>query len=173
MGQNFTFISNYVVPSNTNTVTLTGIPSTYSDLLMVVVVGNDSNENQLYGRPNSDTGGNKNSKGWSAYTGSAAFAPESTNQGRFDTFGTMQSSNSSQVFGMNYFYIKDYASTSLTKTMWSDARVSGGGNQIAIWSLEWNSTTAISSYRFNPKDDGGVTNFVPNCTFTLYGITID
>lgn len=175
MSKNLTFISRYTVPSNSLSVTLTGITQAYTDLLLIVTPRNTGNENQLYNRPNSDTTASMYySKNKSAYPSATPFSQNLVGS-RFDTYGMQQGSTNANLWGSNWLYIKNYSSTTESKVYFLDGASNNvsGGNQITMWSYYWQPATAITSYNFTTQGDGTTQSIIANTTFDLYGITIN
>jgi hypothetical protein len=171
MGVNFKKISEYIVPSDTPIVTLTGISQDYDDLFMVITAKNNSNENSFYVRPNSSTSAVYNSKSLTAYTGSAPSSGNPTGDTRFDTYSIQQSTANS--FAPNFLYWKNYSSTSVNKVaVVQGSTAQAGGNQMALWVFNWESTNAITSMKFSTQGENTV-GITTNSVFTLYGIKID
>lgn len=175
MAKNITFISRYTVPSDSLSVTLSGITQAYTDLLIIITPRNNGNENQVYNRPNNDTTSNiYYSKNKSVYPAGTPFSQDLVGS-RFDTYGMQQGSTNANLWGSNWMYIKNYSSSTESKVYFVDAAANSntGGNQISMWSYYWQPSTAITSYNFRTQGDGTDRSIVTNSTFDLYGITID
>lgn len=161
MPATYELITSYTVPSNTTSVTLSSIPSTYTDL---VIVGNYKVVNGggvgFSLRFNSDTGNNYEFMGFAAN-------------------GSANSGNYGQPYNMSYVaialdnpltttvaYVNDYATTGKYKTILAH---SGNSGFNSAYTGNWNNTaSAINSVTF--VCDGG-SNITAGGIFTLYGIT--
>ena len=161
MPATYELISTYTMPSNATSVTLSSIPSTYTDL---VVVGNYKVVNSggvgFCFRFNSDTATNYEFMGY--------YGNGSTNNGNYG-----------QPYNMSYVaialdnpltttvaYVNDYATTGKYRTILAH---SGNSGFNGVYTGNWNnSSDAINSITF--LCDGG-SNITAGGIFTLYGIT--
>jgi hypothetical protein len=142
--------------SAVSTTTLSSIPSTYTDLILVAHLSSASDP-ALYYRVNSDTGNNYSSTRITG-NGSAASSGRDSNQtsARF-TNVSMESNR-----GVFILHLMSYANTNVYKTFLSSAAQPGTG-VVRVVSL-WRSTSAISSITLLP----GASNISGD--ISLYGI---
>ena len=161
-GSTYTPIATTTLGSAQATVTLSSIPSSYTDLVAVINIGSTSGSNDFcQARVNGDTGSN-----YSATilygTGSTAASVRFTN----DTvlYGP-QVNGGSVVNSMLITNFMNYSNTTTYKTTLMRS-AHAGGEVDAVASL-WRSTAAINSITW--KLNSGA-NFVAGSTFTLYGI---
>jgi len=134
---------------------------TYTDLVLVVTVGNSANANRdLVLNVNGDT--------TSLYSGTTlgadSSASTSSRDSNFTYFRTWGSSNNTPSTSTIINFM-NYSNTTTNKTMLSRA------NSVA-WVMGaavhlWRSTAAITSITIKNES---ATNFVAGSTFTLYGI---
>ena len=152
-------ISTQTLGTAVATVTLSSIPSTYTDLILVVGYGNNTVGGQnLYMQFNGDTGSNYSNTRLVAGGGGV---------------GSYRDSNST-VINVGAIYgtadpmthisqINNYANTTTYKTVLCRHNTT---NNVAAHVGLWRSTAAITSITFSAS--GG--NFGVGSTFTLYGI---
>lgn len=136
-----------------NSVTLSSIPSTYTDLVVVVATttGGDINF-----RINGDTGAN--------YSQTVIYG--------YSSFGSTKSTNATYNW-LNYgsnsgnllaiLQLNNYSSTTANKT--SIVRDAANGATSDVMAGLWRSTAAITSLTFTPPS-----TFAVGSTFTIYGI---
>lgn len=166
-GSTYTPITSTTLGSDTATVTLSSIPSTYTDLRLVV----SSRADGAYNSNGIDTFAYFNSNQSSIYsytqvygTGSVAGSNRGTNQ-TYSYVGVTSDTNSGGDWPMFTVDIMNYANTSTYKTVLAKA-LSPTGNVMARVSV-WRSTAAISSISFYNELS---LNFKAGSTFNLYGI---
>lgn len=154
-------LSTTTISGTASTVTFSSIPSTYTDLVLVVEgqnnAGGDSN---LWIRLNSDTGANY-SVTYFQGTGSSVSSSAFTRADSFANVGKMSTSTRS----INTLHFMNYSSSSSAKSFlcrFSNASVVTGFS--TAW---WNSSSAITTIQVG---NGNAENFVSSTTFTLYGI---
>ena len=157
------FIRSTVVSAN-GTVTLSSIPNTYQDLILVITARTDSSSlTSGLLRFNGDTGSNYSSTLLYG-TGTAPTSERYSNES-FTRIGyAIGSSQLANVFSTQLVQILNYANTSTNKTVISrDASdVNGSGiTQLTIGS--WRNTAAINSITYP-------VTLVAGSTVTLYGI---
>lgn len=157
-GATYEPIATITVGSPTASITLSSIPSTYTDL---IIVGNYvciSNRLSMI-RVNGDTGSNY-SVTYFGGNGSAGFSGRTSN----DT--VIYGPNNNGVNGVGIIQINNYSNTSTFKTILTNggAAQSPGntGGSIGVW----RSTAAINSVTWFPNGDDWGTG----STFTVYGI---
>jgi hypothetical protein len=149
-------ISTTTLGSAAATVTLSSIPSTYTDLVLVITNTSSGGLAGVYlGLINGDTGTN--------YSSTIIFGTgTTTGSGRntSDTGVNIGLSNSTQC--NNIFQFMNYSNTTTFKTVLSRGNSASGQTRASV-SL-WRNTAAITSFEIS-----GVT-FDVGSTFTLYGI---
>lgn len=164
-GSSFESISS-TAGAGSNTVTFSGIPSTYKHLQLRVFT-NNTDANSLNLRMNSDTGTN--------YIQGQVEATGNTRTSGHSQSGTITGIFLASLLNATNFFcpiivdIHDYTSTSKMKTVRINAgRVtsSAGTNRVYSSSGAWLNTNAVTSLTvFVPG-----TNFFANSVFALYGI---
>jgi hypothetical protein len=142
--------------------TFSSIPSTYTDLVLIVNGSAASTAFDAYIRFNSDSGTNYSITTLSG-TGTAAQSARESNATyiRIDKQAAWRSGNRTQ----NRVNVMNYANTTTNKTVLTRADSPADATE-AIVGL-WRNTAAITSILVGT--DGGV-NFAVGTTFTLYGI---
>lgn len=157
-------IQTTTLSSATTTVTLSSIPGTYTDLVLVVSPA-VATAQDLYFKVNNDSGSNY------SYTilygtGSAAgsFRASSQTLGMFDYYGQPDTTLGNSNYILNFM---NYSNTTTYKTILSRSNRAGSGTD-AIVNL-WRSTSAITSITMQVSPSATI-NFSVGSTFTLYGI---
>lgn len=162
MPQTYEPITTQTLGSNQASITLSSIPSTYTDLVLVCAGWGATGGGSIKIRPNNNTSTLYNttylySDGSTVVTGQTGDTAEGTYMGRI-----LQSS--SDIGGL-YMHIADYANTTTFKTMLG---VNFGSSPINwISAGMFRSTTAITS--LNLRTESG-SDFNSGFTATLYGI---
>jgi hypothetical protein len=157
-GNTYESIATQTLGSNTATVTFSSIPSTYTDLVLVVVVKNSSTLNNGRFFFNNDTS--------ALYSGTYIQ-------------GNGSAASSGRVSGVNSCYTQEISTTDWTTininimnysntTTFKTSLIRGGtaSDRTAAWVDLYRSTNAISRLDF--ETFGG--NLVAGSTFSLYGI---
>lgn len=148
-------------PSGTQTVTFSSIPSTYTDLVIVVNATMSADSN-VYMTFNGDTGSNYSiTNMYGNNTG--ALSTRQTSQTQF--LMSLSSFFQNGVVGNMIVNINNYANTSTYKTTLSRFNNQGVAVQAAVGL--WRSTSAINSISIYSNQG----NWSSGSTFTLYGIT--
>lgn len=147
------------ISSSTSSVTLSSIPSTYTDLVLVTNGKMVSGENSLGIRLNGDTGSN--------YSANALYGDGTTgNALRFNNGVEIYSGRmGSATNSTSIFYLFNYSNTTTNKSILSRGASSG---IIMVTAGMWQSTAAINSIYV--RGFGAFSDFASGCTFTLYGI---
>lgn len=165
-GATYEPISTTTLGSNVTSFTLTSIPSTYTDL--VVVIQGKTSTQQLVDcgwRANGDSGSNYSHVRWTADSG-----------GQSSDRGTNQTAVNCSGIGFNQslaiFNFFNYSSTNVFKRTLQRASIAS--NSLGMWVINgigsWRSTAAINQLEFFiPAGQSGT--FVAGMTVTLYGIT--
>ena len=163
-GNTYEAIAATTLGSDTATVTLSSIPSTYTDLV-VVVTGNMNGNGEPYLRFNSDTSTNYS---WIELTGyvSGVYNGAAINVSTGIFGGHLGYwPNSSTNIATAVIHINNYSNTSTYKTYLSkDAQ---GNSETGAYVGTWRSTSAINSISFSATNS---TPYRTGTTFNLYGI---
>jgi hypothetical protein len=156
-------IQTTTLTGNQTTVTLTSIPGTYTDLVLVINAKNDTLTNSEI-RFNSDSTTN--------YSMTALFGDGSTAQSVIET-STAQASIDyiSYLYTTDFAYsnviqIMNYSNTTTYKTFL--ARANSAASGVDLIAGLWRQTAAITSLSILTTT--GTRNFASGSTFTLYGI---
>ena len=156
-GSTYTPITTQTLSSSTSSVTINSIPSTYTDLILIVS-GTTNNENALDMRFNGDTGSNYSTTGLYG-TGSSSASYRASGDSKMD-IGRADASSGSSVT-----HIQNYANSTTYKTVLSRGN---DGSIVIAYSNLWRSTAAINSITIGRFSSGGSMN--SGTTITLYGI---
>lgn len=161
-GSTYTPIATTTLGSATNSVTFSSIAGTYTDIVIVMNLGNASSENTAI-QFNSDTGTNY-SITYLAGDGTSASSGRTTSAAyiRVDSSSAPSTSlNSTHIVNvMNYANSTTYKST----VMRSNTASGGTAATVGLW-RSTAAITAIKIYGINSS------NLASGSTFTLYGIT--
>jgi hypothetical protein len=147
-------IATTTVNSGTS-VTLSSIPATYTDLVLVVA-GNNTAPTDLRVRFNGDTGSN--------YYVMVMFADGGSTRSSFAEINQTSFYGSFDVNSNAVYNILDYTATNKTKS--NLVRTNLPGYYTMAYCQLWNSTSAINSIQCYVTSGAYTTNVV----FTLYGI---
>ena len=151
--------TNTVSGSSTTSVSFTSIPSTYTDLILVVN-GSTSSADQIDLRFNSDSGSNYSMTAMYG-DGSSAASARATNTTYMYGGGWLSTTNSTLII-----QFMNYANTTTYKTaLW---RGNATSNYVHAAAGLWRSTSAITQIDVS-RHTAGVT-FSSGTTMTLYGI---
>lgn len=162
-------IQTYTVPSAQATYTFTSIPSTYTDLRVIIVPAVSNQVGSLGVQFNSDTStGSTNYSFTDVYgTGTAVGSSrDASTYSIYPNYNLTESGTLGQTVTTVDFM--NYSNTTTFKTLLTRANSVGGTypGTSALVGL-WRSTAAISSIKFWLS---GNHNFLTGSTFTLYGI---
>ena len=150
-------IATTTLGSATATVTLSSIPATYTDLVLIIngtIVGADGGNLVRY---NGDTGNNYSYTQMYG-TGSA------TASNRDSNISNMQLGRQGSVQSTSIINVQNYSNTTTYKT--AIARGNNTGGIVTAQVGLWRNTAAITSIAVSNESG----NFNTGCTFTLYGI---
>lgn len=154
-----------------SSITFSSIPSSYSDLLLLVScrATNSDWENNLQLKFNNDSS-SLYSDTYLQAAGSSASSSRDSNQ-TYDLVNTTGNTATANTFGNASIYIPNYANTSNHKSYIVDTVTSN--NSTADWRIQsraglYRSTSAISRIDFNVFASRVIAQY---STFTLYGIT--
>jgi hypothetical protein len=161
MASTYEPIATNTLASATNNVTFSSIPSTYTDLVLIMSLKSTSGVQDCLIQLNSDTGNNYSSTFLYGTGSSAASTRQSNNPyGYGDYVGAIFTTN----FNNEIVQFMNYSNTTTNKTFISRANQASNGVD-AIVNL-WRSTAAINTIKLFPSAQ----NFAIGSTFTLYGI---
>lgn len=154
----YTLISSQTMTSGTSSVTLSSIPATYTDLIMVIdgTVGSNCG---IQLRFNSDSGSNYSFTRMTG-DGSTASSDRSSNA-TFMELGYYVSTTRN----MNILNIMDYANTTTYKTVLNRANAQTVNIGVQAYVELWRSTSAINSITINASG-----NLATGTIIKLYGI---
>lgn len=154
-------IATTTLGSNTASVTFSSIAATYTDLVLVTSVQNNSGGNRgMQIILNADTATNYSGT-YLTGDGTSATSGRSSSVAYLDTFATVPGAS----FAVCIFNVQNYANTTTFKTVISRSGAAATNARTAA-SL-WRSTSAINSIKFQL---GGADLYLTGSTFTLYGI---
>lgn len=161
-GNTYEAIATTSVSSSTTTITLSSIPSTYTDLVLIITAKTSSGAD-IWLRVNGDTGSNYSYTELDA-NGTTVASSRASNQSNgllTDWYGTPTSDNSHICI----CHLNNYSNSTTYKTMLSRANRASSGTDL-VASL-WRSTSTINSLtlRFS-----GATTFEVGTVVSLYGI---
>ena len=159
-GSTYSTIATYTLTSKQASVTFSSIPSTYTDLVLVMMV-DDNTSGYDWVRFNGDSGNNY-SRTMVSGNGTSASSGRTTNSSGYD-IGTGDTPPTFPLFIMN---IMNYANTTTYKTFLSRFNRVSEGVQATVGL--WRNTAAITSISINTPIGGADLNI--GSTFTLYGI---
>ena len=160
-GSTYTPIATATGNGSGNTITFTSIPSTYTDLIVVMTYQNVSGGAYVSMRINNDSGSNYSFTQLYG-TGSAAGSARSSNQ----TEITFESDPTTPNLGNGIFQFQNYANTSVNKTWLMRTNVASDVTRAMVGL--YRSTSAINRLDF--YDLGGSRAFTSGTVFTLYGL---
>lgn len=161
-------ISSTSIGSAAASITLSSIPSTYTDLVLISNVGLSVNNNSLYLQFNGNTTNLYSMTSFEAYNSSYDSYRLST-QTKMAVGGVnIGFSTDANQFGMTTSNIFDYANTSIFKTVigrWNSLNDAGSKETGALTGI-WRSTAAITSISLFSQSG----NLSANSNIALYGI---
>lgn len=162
MAQTYVPIATYTATGSVSTYTFSSIPSTYTDLVLIIQGGAASTAFDAWIRFNSDTNTNYSITSFSG-TGTAAQSNRETSATyiHIDKQAAWRSGN----ITMNRVNIMNYANTTTNKTV--IIRADAPADAVDAIAGLWRSTAAINS--ITVSNDANA-NFSSTTTFSLYGI---
>ena len=160
-GNTFEAIATQTLGSATNTVTFTSIPSTYTDLYIVVNYLASGGGVYANVRLNSDSGSNYSRTALNGDGSSAQSFRQSNESFLYITGSIFASSGNWATINSNFM---NYSNTTTFKT--SITRNGAADNNVNAMVHLWRSTSAINSITFTTNAN----NFGVGSTFSLYGI---
>ena len=157
MASTYEKIATTTLGSSSSSVTLSSIPSTYTDLVLIVNGQNSSSDGNWRIRFNSDTGSNY-SFTYMAGTGSATESGKYSNVTSVDCGVSGNGNLAAQIVNIN-----NYSNSTTYKTLLS--RLSSSSRFVSANVGLWRNTAAITS--ITALNDN---SWATGATFTLYGI---
>lgn len=173
MAGTYTLISSTVLSSTTQSVTFSGIPQTYTDLILKMSYRTDAAG--LFGsnpaiRFNGDSTSNYSYTAIEARGSTPGYLAESSINALY-----MQSAdsagNTANVFTNNTVYIPNYTGTS-NKPIWQlkGAEQDATTAELHVFASLYRGSSAISTILIGPSSNIVSNNFVSGSSFFLYGI---
>lgn len=161
--ETYTPIATTTLSSATASYTFSSIPSTYTDLILVVNAGTSSSGQSIGMRFNSDSGNNYSSTDLVAdASGPASGRTTSTSFIRVVGRGI---GTDTTLIDNGVTNILNYSNSATYKPVLNRSNVSGG---VIMCVAQWRSTAAITSITIFGE---GPSNLITGTTLTLYGIT--
>jgi hypothetical protein len=157
-GITYTAIATTTMSGSTASYTFSSIPSTYTDLVLVVMAANSSASNFEI-TFNSDTGSNYSRTQLSGNGSTASSGKESS----YTSYRTLSTPSGTSFYAMAVLNIMNYSNTTTNKILLDRGGYSTDQTyaQVGLW----RSTAAINSIRLLTGS-----NLSAGTTFTLYGI---
>jgi hypothetical protein len=165
-GSTYTPIATYTLSSTQTSVTFSSIPSTYTDLILIISAQSNSGYDSI--RFNGDSGNNY-SKTSLAGDGTSASSFRASNESRITLFGAAELPTSGSSYNVSITQMMNYSNSTTYKTILHRDANAATGTDAAVGL--WRSTSAISSFVLYPHYNLPTSNvFNVGSTFTLYGI---
>ena len=164
-GSTYTPIATNTLSSSATGITFSSIPSTYTDIVLVLSLISTSANNDVKVQVNSDSGTNY-SETWLGGNGTSASSGRDSNTTSWASLKLAGTSTNSQVFT---FQFQNYANTSTYKTMiW---RSSIADKEVIAGVGLWRSTSAINTIYVYEAGNTSPATFAAGTTATIYGIS--
>jgi hypothetical protein len=166
MPSTYTPIAAQTLASAAGSVTFSSIPSTYTDLILIVNGRKDTavNTDAFFCRLNGDGGSNYSSTELNG-DGSSATSFRTSNDAYCRLGVIPGTSAGSSIYGVSIVNFLNYANTTTNKSMLTRGSVASG--QVTGSVSLWRSTAAINSIVLYTA---GLGNWASGSIFTLYGI---
>jgi hypothetical protein len=157
-------IATTTLGSNTKITTFSSIPSTYTDLVLVMNYGLNQ-PGSCFLRFNSDSGTNYSFTELRG-TGSSALSSRLAPTNGYFAYNVFPDT----TFGNSIVQIQNYSNTTIFKTFLSRANATSGSYPGAAATVtQWRNTSAINSISIDLDGDSNYW-YLAGSTFTLYGI---
>jgi len=157
----YTPIASQTLSSAAASVTFSGIPQTYTDLVVIIsAIKSGSNSSGIGWQANGDTGSNYSVTSMYGFSGGAG-----SDRGSNATFASVGRVGTSQSTSILNF--QNYSNTTTNKTCLARGNTLGGQDITIANVALWRNTAAITSLVFTLAD---ASNFNSGATFNLYGI---
>jgi hypothetical protein len=155
-------IATTTLATTSTSVTLSSIPSTYTDLRVILnIKSTGTSDYGLRGYINGDTGSNYSETNLQGYGSVVSSRLSNETKGSYSfTYGF---SNEGALYIFDFF---SYAGSTFKTFLVSGSTDQNGSGAVERSVQLWRSTSAINSLNFFPASD----NFAAGSTFTLYGI---
>jgi hypothetical protein len=164
MAATYTPIASITLGATAASVTFNSIPQTYTDLILVSSVTQNTSYNNLNARFNSDTATNYSAT-WLTASGGTVFSGRASSISAAYLSAYAAPGTTAGNF-MCTSHIMNYSNATTNKTMISRAGNPGTGTDVEMVVSLWRSTAAITSITLSL----GANSFVSGSTFNLYGI---
>lgn len=158
MAKTYEPIATYTLSSSGNGATFSSIPSTYTDLILVVN-GSLNTTNYLTLTLNADTAGNYS---YTSLTGNGTSASSARGSNNGYAFGGQFTTSQSVAI----WHIQNYSNTTTYKTVLNRNNAASGYVDAVV--TMWRNTAAINTVYISSGN--GSATFTSGSTFTLYGI---
>ena len=157
-GSTYTPIATTTVASATRGVTFSSIPSTYTDLVLVVSgTATSPSDCSLYF--NGDSVASPTNYSWTRSLGTGSVASSARGTNTSGLVGTLYTTQGNIIIS-----IMNYSNTTTYKTTFS--RSNNANNVVVAWVNLWRNTAAINAMQFYGEND----TISVGTTLTLYGI---
>jgi hypothetical protein len=156
-------ITTQVLGSTAGTVTLTSIPQTYTDLILVVNAGDTPTATVMRAQFNNDTANNYSETKLKG-NGSTVSSSRITTNSELNVGETAYMSTASSSNALYTLHFMNYSNTTTQKTVFYRAGNPNFGDELCVGL--YRSTAAITSIKLFPPGN----SFTSGSTFTLYGI---
>ena len=160
-GSTYEPIQTTTLGSNQATVTLSSIPSTYTDIILVVNAKWTTTTGNAYVRVNGDTATNYS---FTRLSGNGTTAASGRGASQTSLLNIFDAENPTTTGGVYIFQFNNYANTSVYKTLLS--RTNQASDSVKAYASLWRSTSAINSISFTMDS----ANMATGSMLTLYGI---
>lgn len=169
MAKTYEPITSTTLGANAATITISSLPSTYTDLLVVTYLKATTNDVGCGIYFNSDNAGTSYGRDWVFGYSTTASSTRSTSA---STIGNLAYNTglSNTIFNVYKVNIMQYANTSINKhILYSVGNIQGtmSNTEVGIGVGLWRSTSAISSFTLTV---GGGASFTTGSKVTVYGI---
>lgn len=154
-------LQSIVLTSDTSSVTFSGIPQTYTDLILIVNSTTSVSDRSMRMQFNGDTNTNY------SYTNMVGYSGGAISQ-RLSNYASLAWGSSSDTSGSNTYTvnIQNYSNSTTYKNILSRGNTPGSNSSVDAHVGTWRNTTAITSFSVYPSSG----NFNAGSTFDLYGI---
>lgn len=172
-GATYSSISSTTVSSNTTSITISSIPATYTDLVLVCTIRGTINGVYPTMQFNSDTGNNYSQVSAYGIATTTVASQRYYNNSSIEILDPNRATAfDSNVFGTSIIHLNNYANTSVYKNAiirGSSQNPSSSGFNVTVLAGSWRSASAINSITIL-SEGGGSYYFAVGSTFNLFGI---
>ena len=168
-GNTYTQIASTTLGAQSATVVFSSIPSTYTDLILIMQPSANIDDENIGLRFNGDTGSNYSYTRIGANNTAGTYS--SSRQSNFTRINTTEATGTSTTLGnlIVIAHIMNYANSTTYKTALARSGQQGGTyNGVELFAGLWRNTAAINSVTVM---QGSTRVFQPGSTFNLYGVT--